>query len=416
MARQEPPRAGPFAWLAELSPAGRRALFAGFAGWTLDAADFVLYLLAIPTIRAEFGLDARGAGLLATVALLSSAVGGVVFGRIADRIGRARALSLTVLVYSAASLGSATAASVGQLVAWRTLLGLGLGGEWSAGAVLVAESVPARHRGKAIGAMQSGWAVGYLAAVLAAALVLPLLGWRWLFALGALPALLVVWIRRRVEEPPLARAAAGAARLHPGALLRPPLLARTLVATTLSAAVMFGYWGLFTWMPSFFAAPAAQGGAGLGLVRSTAWLVPMQVGAFAGYLSFGYAADRFGRRASFVVYLLAAAATVAAYGSFVRSPALLLVLAPALGFFGHGYFSLFGAQLAELFPTAVRGTAQGLCYNAGRALSAAAPATIGALADARGLAGAIGATAAFFVAGALLVLLLPETRGQELER
>jgi len=416
MARQEPPRAGPFAWLVELSPAGRRALFAGFAGWTLDAADFVLYLLAIPTIRAEFGLDARGAGLLATVALLSSAVGGVVFGRVADRIGRARALSLTVLVYSAASLGSATAASVGQLVAWRTLLGLGLGGEWSAGAVLVAESVPARHRGKAIGAMQSGWAVGYLAAVLAAALVLPLLGWRWLFALGALPALLVVWIRRRVEEPPLARAAAGAARLHPGALLRPPLLARTLVATTLSAAVMFGYWGLFTWMPSFFAAPAAEGGAGLGLVRSTAWLVPMQVGAFAGYLSFGYAADRFGRRASFVVYLLAAAATVAAYGSFVRSPALLLVLAPALGFFGHGYFSLFGAQLAELFPTAVRGTAQGLCYNAGRALSAAAPATIGALADARGLAGAIGATAAFFVAGALLVLLLPETRGQELER
>ncbi len=412
MARPEPPRAGPFAWLAELSPAGRRALFAGFAGWTLDAADFVLYLLAIPTIRAEFGLDARGAGLLATVALLSSAVGGVVFGRVADRIGRARALSLTVLVYSAASLGSATAASVGQLVAWRTLLGLGLGGEWSAGAALVAESVPARHRGKAIGAMQSGWAVGYLAAVVAAALVLPALGWRWLFALGALPALLVVWIRRRVEEP---RIAAGtAAPVRPRDLLRPPLVGRTLLATALSSAVMFGYWGLFTWMPSFFAAPAEQGGAGLGLVRSTAWLVPMQVGAFFGYLSFGYAADRFGRCASFVVYLLAAAATVTVYGSFVRSPALLLALAPALGFFGHGYFSLFGAQLAELFPTAVRGTAQGLCYNAGRALSAAAPATIGALADARGLAGAIGATAAFFVVGALLVLFLPETRGREL--
>lgn len=410
------PRAGPLRWLGELSPAGRRALLAGFAGWTLDAADFVLYLLAIPAIRAEFGLDARGAGLLATVALLSSAAGGVLFGRIADRIGRARALSLTVLVYSFASLGSATAGSVGQLVAWRTLLGLGLGGEWSAGAVLVAESVPAAHRGKAIGAMQSGWAVGYLAAVVAAALVLPALGWRWLFALGALPALLVVWIRRRVEEPPLARAAAGAPRARPADLLRPPLLARTLLATALSSAVMFGYWGLFTWMPSFFAAPAEQGGAGLGLVRSTAWLVPMQLGAFAGYLSFGYAADRFGRRASFIVYLLAAAATVTAYGALVRSPALLLALAPLLGFFGHGYFSLFGAQLAELFPTGVRATAQGLCYNAGRALSAAAPATIGALADARGLAGAIGSTAAFFVAGALLVLLLPETRGTELER
>jgi len=407
-----PPGAAPLRWLGELTPAGRRALLAGFAGWTLDAADFVVYLLAIPAIRAEFALDARGAGLLATVSLLSSAAGGVLFGRIADRIGRARALSLTVLVYSAASLGSATATSVAQLVAWRTLLGLGLGGEWSAGAVLVAESVPAAHRGKAIGLMQSGWAVGYLAAVVAAAAVLPALGWRWLFALGALPALLVVWIRRRVEEPPLAAAATAAVR--PRDLLRPPLLGRTLLATALSSAVMFGYWGLFTWMPSFFAAPAEQGGAGLGLVRSTVWLAPMQVGAFFGYLSFGYAADRFGRRASFVVYLLAAAATVTVYGSFVRSPALLLALAPALGFFGHGYFSLFGAQLAELFPTAVRGTAQGLCYNAGRALSAAAPATIGALADARGLAGAIGATAAFFVAGAVLVLFLPETRGREL--
>ena len=407
---------GPLRWLAEVSPAGRRALVAAFAGWTLDAADFVLYLLAIPAIRAEFGLDARGAGLLATVALLSSAAGGLLFGRLADRFGRARVLSLTVLVYSCASLGSATAGSVAQLVAWRTLLGLGLGGEWSAGAVLVAESVPAAHRGKAIGVMQSGWAIGYLVAVLAAALVLPALGWRWLFALGALPALLVLWIRRRVEEPPVAREAAGAARLRPLDLLRPPLLWRTLAATSVSAAVMFGYWGLFTWMPSFFAAPIEQGGAGLGLVRSTGWLVPMQVGAFAGYLSFGYAADRFGRRASFVVFLLAAAATVTAYGSFVRSPLLLLALAPLLGFFGHGYFSLFGAQLAELFPTAVRGTAQGLCYNAGRALSAAAPATIGALADARGLAGAIGATAAFFVAGALLVTLLPETRGRELER
>ncbi len=410
---QRPP-ARAFGWLAALPVGARRALVAAFAGWTLDAADFVLYLLAIPAIRSEFALDARQAGLLATVALLSSAVGGVLFGRVADRIGRARALSITILIFSFASLGSATSQSVAQLVAWRTLLGLGLGGEWSAGSVLVAESVPAAHRGKAIGLMQSGWAVGYLIAVVVAAVVLPTLGWRWLFALGVLPALLVFWIRRRVEEPPIA-AAAGGPRASPWSLLRPPLVGRTLLATAVSAAVMFGYWGLFTWMPSFFAAPVEQGGAGLGLVRSAGWLVPMQVGAFFGYLAFGHAADRFGRRWSFVAFLAAAAAIVTAYGALVRSPAALLALAPALGFFGHGYFSLFGAQLAELFPTGVRGTAQGLCYNTGRALSAAAPATIGALADARGLAGAIGSTAAFFVAGALLVLFLPETRGAELE-
>ncbi|MCM2270287.1 MAG: MFS transporter [Thermoanaerobaculia bacterium] len=418
-----------FSWLGEVSPAGRRALVAAFAGWTLDAMDFVLYLLAIPALRAEFGLDARQAGLLATVALLSSAVGGVVFGRVADRFGRTRALAITVLVFSFASLGSATAQSAFQLVLWRTLLGLGLGGEWSAGAVLVAESVPAAHRGKAIGLMQSGWAIGYLLATLAAALILPAFGWRALFAFGVAPALLVVWIRRRLEEPavflgrdgaPPARTGAVEVRVVPAvelsawALARPPLLARTVIATTLSAAVMFGYWGLFTWIPSFLAAPAAQGGAGLGLVRSAGWIVPMQIGAFLGYLSFGYAADRFGRRRSFALYLVAAAALVLAYGALVRTPWALLALGPALGFFGHGYFSLFGAQLAELFPTALRGTAQGLCYNAGRALSAFAPATIGALADARGLAAALGVTSAFFVAGALLVRLLPETRGVDL--
>lgn len=404
-----------FAWMREVSPAGRRALGAAFAGWALDAMDFVLYLLAIPALRVEFTLDARQAGLLATVALLSSAVGGVFFGRIADRFGRTRALAWTVLVYSLASLGSATAQTALQLLLWRTLLGLGLGGEWSAGAVLVAESVPAAHRGKAIGLMQAGWAIGYLAATLAAAAILPRFGWRALFAFGVAPALLVVWIRRRLVEPPRCVTAGSATAPGVAALLRPPLAARTAVAILLSTAVMFGYWGLFTWIPSFLAAPAAQGGAGLGLVRSTGWIVPMQIGAFFGYLSFGYAADRFGRKRSFAAYLVAAAAVVLAYGALVRSPVALMVLGPALGFFGHGYFSLFGAQLAELFPTSIRATAQGLCYNSGRALSAFAPATIGALADARGLAAALGATAAFFVAGALLVTLLPETRGAELE-
>ncbi|MEO8276336.1 MAG: MFS transporter [Thermoanaerobaculia bacterium] len=414
MTATEPARTagGWMAWLGELSPLGRRALTAAFAGWTLDAMDFVLYLLAIPLLRKEFALDARQAGLLASAALLSSALGGVVFGRIADRIGRARTLSFTILVYSFASLGSATAQSIGQLLFWRTVLGLGLGGEWSAGSVLVAENVPAAHRGKAIGLMQSGWAVGYQLATVAAGFVLPRFGWRALFALGVAPALVVVWIRRRLQEAPIQRAAVPPVPFS--ALLRPPLAGRTLVATALAAAVMFGYWGLFTWMPSFLAAPTAQGGAGLGLVRSTGWIVPMQIGAFFGYLSFGYAADRFGRRASFAVYLVAAAALVVAYGALVREPWILLVLGPFLGFFGHGYFSLFGAQLAELFPAAIRATAQGFCYNSGRALSAFAPATIGALADRRGLASALAATAVFFLLGAALVGLLPETRGVEL--
>jgi MFS family permease len=287
----------------------------------------------------------------------------------------ARALSAQ-LVYSFASLGSATSGSVTELLLWRTLLGFGLGGEWSAGSVLVAESVPAKHRGKAIGLMQSGWAVGYILAALLAAVLLPLVGWRGLFAAGVLPAFLVVFIRRNLEEPAAFVRDKPAFRLR--SLFVPPLLSRTLVATLLSSAVMFGYWGLFTWLPSFLASPVEKGGAGLSLVRSTAFLVPMQIGAFFGYLSFGFVADRIGRKPAFVAYLLAAAAIVPVYGQLARTPVLLFVLGPLLGFAGHGYFSLFGAQLAELFPTAVRATAQGLCYNAGRAVSAIAPFTVGA--------------------------------------
>lgn len=409
-------RAGGWAWWREASPAGRRALLAAQAGWTLDAMDFVLYLMAIPTLRREFGFGPEMAGLLATVALLSSAAGGVFFGWVADRIGRTRTLSLTILLYSAASLGSATATGVVQLLAWRTLLGFGLGGEWSAGAVLVAESWPAAHRGKAIAFMQSGWAIGYLLAALAAAVILPTLGWRALFVFGVAPALLVLWIRKRVEEPPLWRdRTLRPAEMRPlGLLARLGLRGRLALATTVSAAVMFGYWGLFTWLPTFLASPVAEGGAGLGLVRSVAWIVPMQLGAFAGYLSFGYFADRFGRRPAFVAFLIGAALLAPLYGHLADSPALLLALSPLLGYFGHGYFSVFGALLAELFPTAIRGTAQGFAYNGGRALSALAPLSVGALARAFGLGPALGATAGFFLLGALFMLLLPETRGSDL--
>lgn len=295
---------------------------------------------------------------------------------------------------------------------WRTLLGFGLGGEWSAGSVLVAESVPAKHRGKAIGLMQSGWAVGYILAALLAAVLLPLVGWRGLFAAGVLPAFLVVFIRRNLEEPATFVREKPAFRLR--SLFVPPLLSRTLVATLLSSAVMFGYWGLFTWLPSFLASPIEKGGAGLSLVRSTAFLVPMQLGAFFGYLSFGFVADRVGRKPAFVAYLLAAAAIVPVYGQLARTPVFLFALGPVLGFAGHGYFSLFGAQLAELFPTAVRATAQGLCYNAGRAVSAIAPFTVGAVADVHGIGSALALTSGFFLLGCVLVTLLPETRAAEL--
>jgi MFS family permease len=299
-------------------------------------------------------------------------------------------------------------------VLWRSLVGIGLGGEWAAGSVLVAESWPAEHRGKAIGFMQSGWAIGYILAAILASVILPSFGWRALFAVGVLPALLAFWIFRSVPEPEIWRLGRRHVRPPLAEVLRAPILRNALAATALTTAVLFAYWGLFTWIPAYLASPLASGGAGMSIVRSSGWIIPMQVGAFLGYVLFGVLADRFGRRPVFMVFVLGAAVLVPIYGQMAARPAVLMALGPLIGFFGHGYFSVFGAMLAELFPSGIRATAQGFCYNFGRGVSALAPFTIGALADRHGIGSALALTSAFFVAGAVLMLFLPETRGEEL--
>jgi len=411
-------------WHRTITPEQWRALIAAKLGWMLDAMDFLLYVMAIGRLKAYFEFDDATAGLLGTITLLVSAAGGVLFGAIADRIGRARALIGTILIFSLCSLGAATSQTLIQLLFWRTLLGIGMGGEWASGAVLVSETWPAQHRAKAIGIMQSGWALGYILAAVAAALVLDVLplgeeAWRWLFALGALPALFTLWVRRRVSEPDvwLEQKTRGATRTNPFAVLfGPGLWRRTVLATLLTACVQFGYWGLFFWLPSFLAMPVAQGGAGMTLVRSMSWIIPMQIGAYAGYLSFGFLADRLGRRRTFVTFMVVTAVLVPVYGQLGRSPMVLMILGPVLGFAGHGFFSVFGALLAELFPTAVRATGQGLAYNAGRGLGALAPYTIGLLATMPrvGIGSALGVTSAFFLAAALLMLALPDTSRESL--
>jgi MFS family permease len=404
-------------WWRDVGPTEWKTLIASGSGWMLDAMDVMLYAFALGAIRDEFGLSGAQAGALASVTLLSSAFGGIGFGILADRYGRARMLQVAILVYSLCTALTATAGSVLALVLWRTLVGIGLGGEWSAGSVLVAETWPTAHRGKAIGIMQSGWAVGYMLAAGLAALVMPRFGWRPLFLVGVVPALLAFWIRRHVPEPPQWRPGAKTASPFRGIreMFRGALLRRTLIATGIATFLMFAYWGLFTWVPSFLAAPIDQGGAGMGVVRSTGWIIPMQIGALAGYLSFGFLADRFGRRPVFLVFVLSAAALVPVYGAAATSPIVLMLLGPAIGFFGHGYFSVFGSMLAELYPTAIRATAQGLCYNSGRAVSALAPMTIGAIADVHGLGPALGTTALFFVGAGILMMRLPETKGRDLE-
>jgi putative sialic acid transporter len=411
----------PAAWYRTIKREQWNTLIAAQTGWMLDALDFVLYLMAITSLMDEFGYNTDQAGLLTTVALIASAIGGLFFGLVADYFGRTRALMATILIYSFATLGTATAQNFTQLMIWRIAVGIGMGGEWASGAVLVSETWPAEHRGKAIGIMQSGWAIGYILAAIAAAAILPTLGWRWLFVVGVLPALFVFWIRRNVQEPvvwstrreKLDTPSSGINTL--AAIFSRQLIGRTLKASLLTSMVMFGYWGIFTWIPGFLATPVEQGGAGMSIVKSVAWIIPTQIGAFFGYLSFGFISDRIGRRPAFIVFLLAAAVLVPIYGYMARSPLALMATGPLLGFFSHGYFSVFGAMLSELFDTRVRATAQGFTYNIGRILGGFAPYTIGALAVTRGIGPVLALTSAFFIAGAVLMLTLPETRGRRID-
>jgi MFS family permease len=398
--------------IPNVEPKAWRALFAAQAGWMLDAMDFLLFTFAVVSIQKEFSLSTATMGGLTTVALIAAAVGGIAFGRIADAIGRVRALTLSILMYSFATAGLATSTALWQLIAWRALVGLGMGGEWSAGSVLVAETWPAEHRAKAMGIMQSGWAIGAMIAAGLSAVVLGRFGWRVLFLIGALPAILTFFIRRKVEEPQIWRERKEQPRWSE--MFDAAYVKRTVIATALASCVLVALWGVITWLPAFLATPVEKGGAGLTITKSAAWLIPVQIGAFFGYVTFGWFADRIGRRLAFTIFMIAATAVVPLFAFYARTPMTLVIIGPLVGYFAYGYFSLFGAMLAELFPTRFRGSAQGFCYNAGRLVSAAAPIGIGAAANRFGLGTAIAVDALFFALGAVLIWMLPETKGAEL--
>ena len=402
-------------WWSTASQDARRALIAASLGWMLDAMDILIYSLVLNDVRREFGIDDRTSGVLLALPLVTSAFGGMFFGWMADRFGRTRALMASILWYSVFTAACGLSQTVVQLGLFRALLGFGFGGEWAIGAALVAETWPAEHRGKALGFMQSAWAVGYAAAALLNAMVLPRWGWRAVFFAGILPALVTVWIRRSVAEPRIWREsrAAGSSRVTLAALTRGELGRLTWLVAAMNAATMFAWWGLFTWIPSFLGRPVEEGGAGLSILRTSTWIILMQVGMWLGYVTFGFIADSIGRKRSYIAYLLTAAVLVPLYGA-TREPAALLALGPLVAFFGTGYFSGFGAVSAELFPTSIRATAQGITYNLGRGISALAPFIVGSLAASRGLGAAFSITSTAFLVAAVLWIWIPETKGRAL--
>jgi MFS family permease len=383
-------------------------LVAASLGWLLDAFDVMLYALILTAVIQDLGLSRETGGLMASLTLGASAIGGLTFGVLADKVGRTRALNLSILLYSVFTFACGLAQNVWQFAAFRVLLGIGFGGEWASGATLVSETWPEKHRGKALGIMQSCWAIGYGLAAIVVAMVLPRFGWRAVFFVGIFPALFTLWIRRSVKEPEMwTRRASQPTRAGEF----PWRLAFFLAA--MNAATMFAWWGLNLWVPSYLSLPPTQGGVGLSTETMAMFVVAMQVGMWFGYVTFGFISDALGRRLTYIGYLVIAALLVWIYG-MVREPMVLLLLGPFVAFFGTGYFSGFGAVASEIFPTSVRATALGVTYNSGRLLSAVAPFIVGSMAQRRGFGPAFTLTAFAFLVAALFWIGIPETKGRKL--
>ncbi|OIJ65558.1 MFS transporter [Streptomyces mangrovisoli] len=413
---------GALGWLRALGPDGRRAFAGAFGGYALDSYDYFTLPLSMVALAAYFGLDSGQTGLFTTVTLVVSAVGGAVAGMVADRFGRVRALMITVITYAVFTVACGFAPDFGTLLVFRALQGLGFGGEWAVGAILVAEYASPRHRGRTLGAVQSSWAVGWGLAAIVYTVVFSLAGddlaWRVMFWTGALPALLVLWLRRRVHDAPEAvavrernpRRGSFAAIFAAGRDGRPGLLRTTVFACLLSTGVQGGYYTLATWVPTYLKTER-----GLSVVGTGGYLTFLISGAFAGYLTGGHLTDLLGRRRNIWLFALLSAGCVVAYAHIPDgADTLLLVLGFPLGFCMSAIFSGFGSYLSELYPTAVRGTGQGFTYNTGRAIGAVFPTTVGFLADSWGVGGALVFGALGYALAALALLGLPETRGREL--
>ncbi len=406
---------GMFAWWRAADGRARHAFVAASLGWMLDSFDVMLYSLVLAALIQDptLQLSTAVAGQLGALTLLSAAVGGVVFGVLADRFGRKRALMAAVLIYSVFTAACGLVQNVTQLAIFRILLGFGMGGEWATGVALVSETFPAKHRGKALAFVQSSWAIGYGLAALVNLLVMPVWGWRGVFFVGVLPALFTLWIRRKVEEPELWRRTADKARGRIGELFTPARARTTIFIILMNACCLFGWWGLNLWVPAYLNLPPERGGVGLTSSAMSWFVIAMQVGMWFGYIGFGYIADAIGRKRAYVGFVLMASLLLPLYG-YLREPIYLLLLGPFVAFFGTGYYSGFGAVIAELYPTAVRATAAGVGYNVGRIASAAAPFVVGTMAGTQGFGAAFAVTGAAFFLAAIAWIGIPDTANREL--
>lgn len=386
----------------------RKPLAAAALGWGLDAFDFYLYVYALPAILLTFHLGTTAGGLLATYTLIASAIGGVAMGMLADRIGRTKTLMLSIAWFALFTFLSGIAQSYTQLAIFRALEGLGFGGEWAVGSVLIAEWSANETRGRNLGFVQSSWAIGWLGANIAfqivAGALAPALAWRALFFIGIVPAFAVLYIRRGVTDAPIFRPQRSFTLSR---LFTRELWGTTALASLLAIGAQSGYYAVFTWLPTYLHTQRH-----LPAVSTGTFLYYVIAGAFAGYVSAGFINDAIGRRKTFALFAVCSAILVPVYLRLVTENWQLYLAGPLLGYFASGIFSGFGAFLSELFPANVRATAQGFCYNLGRGVAGFAPALIGVLSARANIGGAM--TLVAVCAYGLVILAaaaLPETRG-----
>ncbi len=411
------PRAGGrMSWYSDATTQQKRSLIAASLGWMLDSMDGMFYSLVLAYLMKDLAMSKGTAGMLASLGQLAGAAGGLFFGIIADRFGRTRAMMGSIAIYSVFTAMCGLSQTITQLAILRVIVGFGLGGEFASGAALVSESWPAKHRGKALGIVHSSWAVGYAIAAIATGLVLPHFGWRAVFFVGALPALVTLWIRRSVEESQIWRERGTAPSGEPSSISKlfgSKLRKYTIALTLLNGGALFAYWGFNSWNPAYLSLAPAEGGVGLTAGMMSTFVVVMQISTWLGYITFGICADRYGRKKVYVTYLIVAALLLLLY-PMTHAHLAILALGSGVGFFGTGFFAGFGAVVSELFPTTIRGMALGFTYNAGRVISAIAPFTVGSLAQSRGFGIGFAILSGALVFSALMWSFIPETRGREL--
>jgi MFS family permease len=405
-------------WLAELTPGERNTLIATFGGWALDGMDVMAYSFVVPTLMTTWHITGGEAGLLGTIALLISAAGGWLAGFLADRYGRVRILQLTIAWFALFTFLSGLTNSWWQLLLTRALQGLGFGGEWAVGSVLMGETIRARHRGKAVGTVQAGWAIGWGLAALCYTLLFsllpPAIAWRAIFFIGILPALLVFYIRRNVPEPEVysktRQSIMAGQTVSFLEIFRPDILHITALTSLVAIGAQGGYYAITTWLPTFLKTQRH-----LSVLNTGGYLAVVIAGSLAGYLISAHLADWLGRKPTLIFFAVGSFATVVGYAYSRISNHAMLALGFPLGFFASGVFSPIGAFFTELFPNRLRGSGQGFSYSFGRALGAIFPTLVGYLSATMSLGHAIAVFAvAAYALMILAVVLLPETRGREL--